>query len=228
MLATFVIEVGLAIYTIWRYKMTTVSRLAVAILLSLGAFQLAEYMICGGLGWTHIEWARAGYVAITLLPALGIHMLVALAGKKRVVLTGAAYLTCAAFVGYYLINTASINGQACYPNYAVFNAPYISAQLFGAYYYGWLMVGTYLAWHWGMQKPKIRKQLHAMMLGYLVFLIPTTTVNIIDHNTVRGIPSIMCGFAVLLALIIAAKVLPLGAEVRSSAKSIWEKLQTRA
>ena len=50
MLATFIIEFGFAFYSIWRYKMTTISRLVVAMLFALGSFQLAEYMICGGLG----------------------------------------------------------------------------------------------------------------------------------------------------------------------------------
>src|ERR1035437_5936385 len=84
MLVTMLIEFSLVIYTVWRYKMTTVSRLAVVILASLGTFQLAEYMVCGGLGLSNIGWARVGYVAITLLPALGIHMLVKLADKKKV------------------------------------------------------------------------------------------------------------------------------------------------
>ena len=84
MFLTFIIEFGLAFYTLWRYKLTTISKLAIAILLSLGFFQLAEYMVCGGLGWSHIEWSRTEYVAITLLPALGIHILVSSAfGQKN-------------------------------------------------------------------------------------------------------------------------------------------------
>jgi len=63
-------------------QMNLTGKLAVTMLFSLGAFQLSEYMICGGLGWTHIDWVRFGYVAITLLPALGIHMISSIAGKK--------------------------------------------------------------------------------------------------------------------------------------------------
>lgn len=227
MLATFLIEFTFAFYTIWRYKMTTVSRLAAAMLLALGSFQLAEYMVCGGLGWTHLEWARAGYVAITLLPALGIHMLVSLAGKKMPALVLAAYATCAAFVTFYLIGAGSISGQACYANYAVFYTNHSSSQLFTAYYYGWLMVGTYLAWQWGMELPRRRKTLHAMALGYLVFILPTTFFNIIDPTTVKAIPSIMCGFAVLLAFILVIRVLPSSCEARLSVENIRKKLNLR-
>jgi len=227
MLATFIIEFGFALYVLWRYKMSTVTRLAFTILVALGTFQLAEYMVCGGLGWSHVEWARLGYIAITLLPAIGIHMLVTLAGKKMPILVGAAYVSCAAFVTFYIFGTGAISGEACYANYAVFYTAHASSQWFTAYYYGWLMVGTYLAWQWGMQQPACRKTLHAMMLGYLVFLVPTTAFNIIDPSTLKGIPSIMCGFAVILAFVIVLMVLPDSCKVRESAKNVRKKLQLR-
>jgi hypothetical protein len=208
MLVTFIVEVALAAYTLWRYKLTQTSRLVFLILLSLASFQLAEYMVCGGLGWSHIEWARFGYVAITLLPALGIHALVTIANKKMPWLVASVYLTCAAFVTFYLVGAGAVNGQACYPNYAVFYTNTNVSQWYTAYYYGWLMIGTYLAWHWGMEKPSKRTPLHAMMAGYLVFLVPTTAFNIIDPTTIKGIPSIMCGFAIMLAVIMVLKVLP--------------------
>ncbi|GEM_PF-4205541 len=42
----------------------------------------------------------------------------------------------------------------------------------------------------------------------LAFIVPTTAVNLINPATLAGIPSIMCGFAVLLAIILAGEVLP--------------------
>lgn len=45
-------------------------------------------------------------------------------------------------------------------------------------------------------------------MGYVLFMAPTTFVNIIDPSTIIGIPSIMCGFAVLMAVALAGKVLP--------------------
>lgn len=215
MLATFFIEFTLAFYAIWRYKLTTVTRLIVVMLFALGSFQLAEYMVCGGLGWSHIEWARFGYVSITLLPPLGIHIITKLANKKAPWLVATAYLTCAAFVAFYLLGPGAINGQACYPNYAVFYTNHEVSQFYTAYYYGWLLIGIYLAWHWGNEQPKLRKTLRAMMIGYLVFLVPTTIFNIIDPTTLKGIPSIMCGFAVLLSLDLVFFILPAAAKMRN-------------
>lgn len=219
MLATFIIEFSFAIYTIWRYKLTTLTRLIAVILFALGTFQLSEYLICGGLGLSHIDWARIGYSAITILPAVGIHIIVTLANKKMPLLVGAAYATCAAFVVFYLFNTSSVTHEACYANYAVFSNHHGSGLPFGIYYYGWMIIGTWLAWHWSKTISKRKVALRSMTLGYIAFIAPTTFFNIIDPSTVRGIPSIMCGFAVLLAFTLILKVLPNSADKRVATNS---------
>lgn len=208
MLATFLIEFGFAFYVIWRYKMTTVTRLVTATLISLGTFQLAEYMICGGIGWTHVEWARLGYASITLLPALGIHLVVALAGKKAPVLVASAYASCAAFIAFFTLAGGAISGETCRANYTVFEVHDLSVIPFALYYYGWMLAGTLLAWHYANKIPHKASALQWMSIGYLLFILPTTTVNIIDPATIAGIPSIMCGFAVLLAFALVIQVLP--------------------
>lgn len=226
MLATFLIEFGFAFYVIWRYKMNTISRLIATTLFTLGTFQLAEYMICGGLGLTHVEWARLGYASITLLPPLGIHLVTALAGKKMPWLVGSAYASAAAFVGFFTLAGGAINGEVCYANYAVFDTHNASIIPFALYYYGWLIAGTYLAWHWANKQPKKAVALQGMAMGYLLFILPTTAFNLIDPSTVSGIPSIMCGFAVLLAFALVIRVLPnSGTPERRSLKALRSYLR---
>lgn len=227
MLATFLIEFGFAFYTLWRYKMDTVRRLAFVTLISLGTFQLAEYMICGGLGWTHVQWARIGYAAITLLPALGIHMVVALAGKKMTALVVTAYASCAAFLAFYVFSAGSMIGQECSANYAVFHTYSSISWLFGAYYYGWLFIGTILAVKFSQELPKRKKALMGMAIGYMTFILPTTFFNLVDPTTVAAIPSIMCGFAVLFALALVSRVLPGSCQVRNSFQGLRQKFQLR-
>lgn len=216
MLATFIIEFSFAFYTMWRYKISTTRRLVVIILIALGTFQLSEYMLCGGLGLTNVDWARAGYGAITLLPALGIHLIATLAGKKKPYLVSTAYISCAAFFTFYLFGASAISSQACYANYAVFNTHEGISWPFGIYYYGWLMIGTWLAWHWGELDKKRQKVLRSLSLGYMAFILPTTFFNLIDPSTVSGIPSIMCGFAVLLAFTLVLRVMPSAGKVKAA------------
>lgn len=226
MLATFLIEFGLAFYTLWRYKMNAVSRLAFVTLVALGTFQLAEYMVCGGLGWSNMQWARVGYGAIALLPALGIHTLIAITGKKMPILVSATYATCAAFVWFFMIVDGAVSAQTCNANYAIFNTSHISSQLFGLYYYGWLAVGIGLAWYFSNKLPSKRKALTAMIAGHLVFIVPTVMFNLIDPSSLRGIPSIMCGFAVVFAFVLVAKVLPSSCKViRESTNWVQKAIQ---
>ena len=211
MLATFFIEFGLAFYTIWRYKLTTLSRLAAVFLMALGTFQLAEYMICGGLGLGHVEWVQLGYAAITVLPALGLHMTSIIAKKQQQVkpLLILAYATTAAYVAYFVAVGPSIITHECAPNYTVFNLANNGYLLYGLFYYGWLLLTVGLATLWARQEPKRAAALRWMVAGYAVFIVPTTIANMLDPRTIAAIPSIMCGFAVLCALILVGRVLPL-------------------
>ena len=224
MLATFMIEIIGALYILWRYKLTATSRLIVSILICLAAFQGAEYMLCGGMGVTGGRWSQLGYSAITLLPPLGIHLAMTLAKKKNVALLTAAYGSAVFFVGYFTFYTAAISGHTCYANYVVFDGSQsvIPMIAYAAYYYGWLIVGTGLSLYFASQKKlrKVRPALHALAAGYAAFIVPTTAINIADPSTVAGIPSIMCGFAVLLALVLIAKVAPESLYVKNSPRSL--------
>ena len=62
MLATLAIEIILAIHTVWRYKLTPVTRIVVALLVCLALFQWAEYNVCEGtVLFDSLGWAKLGY-----------------------------------------------------------------------------------------------------------------------------------------------------------------------
>lgn len=210
MLATFAIEIIFAAYVLWRYKMTVISRLVVALLVFLATFQGTEYLLCGGWGVDGGTWSRIGYSSITLLPPLGLHLAHAIAGKKSKYLVPFAYLTAAGFIAYFTFGVQAISGHTCYANYAVFDTKTGGSSLwYGLYYYGWLIIGTGLAYKFGQESKKhIKRALYALSIGYLCFMLPTATVNLVDPSTVAGIPSIMCGFAVILAFVLVGKIAP--------------------
>ncbi|USN97085.1 MAG: hypothetical protein H6797_02745 [Candidatus Nomurabacteria bacterium] len=226
MLATLLIEFSLAFYTLWRYKMTTVSRLVTSILVGLGVFQLAEYMICGGLGLGHVEWVRTGYVAITVLPALGLHLVTTLgkANKSMRSLVWLAYGTAAAYVAYFVIGVDTVVSRECAPNYAIFDVHGFGALWYAVYYYGWLLVTVFLAAILAKRNKKSAAALTWTSAGYSAFIVPTTFANIVDPSTLAAIPSIMCGFAVLLALVLVWRVLPLAkVPVNKSTARVFRK-----
>lgn len=210
MLATFFIEIILAAYTLWRYRMSTTTKLATAILVCLAVFQLAEFNVCENAQvFDSATWARLGYVAITLLPPLGMHLVNHLSGDKRRWPYGLAYTSGGLFAAYFLFATGGIAAGVCLGNYVIFEQAQNTVYLYGFYYYGLLIAAIMYALYKAMDAEKhIKKSLHALAVGYALFMVPTTLANIVNPSTISGIPSIMCGFAVLLALILVDRVLP--------------------
>lgn len=212
MLSTFIIEAGAAFYTLFRYRLNRMAQLIIAMLGFLATFQLAEYMVCeGAFLLSSLDWARLGYAAITILPPLGIHMGLQIAKKKNFPLLAAAYSSAAVFMIFFLFIGHGMQSQQCLGNYVIFTiAPYAVIP-YTLYYYGWLVTGVLLAWHGrhAIANQNHKKALQWLVFGYLSFMVPTLIVNIINPATVAGIPSIMCGFAVLMALTLLFKVSPL-------------------
>lgn len=225
MLATFLIEIFFAGYVLWRYKMSTITRLVVAILACLAVFQATEFLLCGGATVNGGTWSRLGYGAITLLPPLGLHLAHAIAGKASRYLVPLAYISAAGFITYFTFGTTALTGHTCYANYAVFTSAAGATWLFALYYYGWLLIGMLTSWELGrIAKRGTRHALYALGLGYLSFLVPTTAFNIIDPSTVAGIPSIMCGFAVILAFLLVMRVAPESLTPRDAKRSLRPRL----
>lgn len=211
MIATFLIEIAFAVYVVYRYKLTPITRLVVGILLGLAMFQLAEYNVCTIAGGLDNEtWTRIGYVAITLLPPMGIHLATKLAGQTQHLLVTSVYAAAAFFVAIFLFAGHGVQLQQCLGNYAIFKILPGIETLYTLYYYSLLLLGVGYAWM-AAQTTKLRRKkqaLHGLAIGYMAFIVPTTIVNIVDPSTLAGIPSIMCGFAIILAAILVLIVLP--------------------
>lgn len=227
MLATLLFEVASAIYILWRYQLTTLTRLVVMILGCLAIFQGTEYMLCGGIGLDGGTWSRLGYSAITLLPPLGLHLAYTIAGRENKWLIRGAYVSAALFVTYFTFGINAISGHTCYANYVVFDGEHsgLSWAIYALYYYGWLFVGVWKAFRFAsIYKKRVRSALLALAIGYLAFIIPTTAMNLVDRSTIAAIPSIMCGFAVVLAYALVMKVVPKSAAERITSLNFRLKL----
>jgi hypothetical protein len=215
MLATLVIEFSLAVYTVWRYKMTVLTRLVTLMLACLAIFQLAEYFVCTGLGSMAAPWSRVGFVAITALPPLGLHLMHVLAGKSSRRMVYTAYTTMIMYMAFFLLSPGTFTGHECTGNYVIFQFTVDVTGGYSIYYFGWLFAGIGLGARWadqlkakGTKALKQLKTVQGLMLGYLVFLVPSALSMTINPSVRRGIPSVLCGFAIFLALILALYILP--------------------
>ncbi len=216
MVATIIIELGLLIYSFVKYKMSSVLTFTILILFSLAMFQVAEFRTCGKLlGEAGLLWSRVGYIFITLLPPLGLHLVSAIAGKKPTILHWIADAAGLALVVVFGLIPSSIYYAVCGGNYVIFKLNQNLGFVYGLYYFGLLFSGIILAARWmrGAKHDRYSALLW-MIIGYLVFLVPTGIVNMLNPATTAGVPSIMCGFAVFYALILALRVLPQAVKAR--------------
>ena len=209
MIITMIIEALGMVWILWRYKHTAASRLIAAVLFFLAVFQLAEYMVCERAEiFSSLTWAKIGFAAISILPALGMHLAFVLAKKTNKLLITVGYLIAVSFAIFFLTAGHGISTQQCAGNYVIFRMMPEAVYLYAAYYYIWIvsaMIFTYTA---SQKKIKNKTALHYLALGYALFIIPTTIVNLINPETISAIPSIMCGFAVLLAFCLLFGVAP--------------------
>lgn len=210
MLATLVIEIILAVYTFARYRMTSFGVVASAILLLLAIFQIAEYQVCTG-DASQLFWARVGMIAITLLPALGLNLIFLVNNTTH--LLKVVYIVAVVSVVFFGFSPFAITDSVCGGNYVIFKSDlHQFFKIYTLYYFALLFTGI---WHIYEQilnnsHDKRKKEvLYWLFFGYISFILPTAIVYGLYESTLQGMISIMCGFAVIFALILALRVVPI-------------------
>ena len=210
MIATFAIEIALAAIVFIWYRATRFGKTAGVILLLLAAFQFAEYQICvSPPGVASLLWSRLGFVAITLLPLAGLYLVSLLSRKPHFLKLG--YVTAAGFVLYYLLVPKAITSAICGGNYVIFNTSTDLYRLYGFYYWGFLLLGIWESIEKikSLQRRTATKNLlQWLIVAYLSFMAPMGMVYVFLPETRNAVASVMCGFALLLAFILALKVVP--------------------
>lgn len=220
MMATFLIEIILAMYVLARYKMSRRTLLAGAMLFNLAIFQLVEYAVCGGHVAAPAMWSRVGYVAITILPVLGLHLVYAVAGRRPGYLLGLAYASSALWIGLFAFSGGAFTGYECRANYVMFQLKPPLGGLFFVYYYSWLLATMHLLLRFiRLTAGRIQRALKAQLWSYGAFMLPAGIINLIWPATAAGLPSIMCGFAVVFAITLALVIMPVEKESIATAKS---------
>ena len=145
MIATFVIEMSLMVASFVRYKMTTALRLTMSILFFLALFQLSEYFVCGGLGIQAASWSRIGYIAITMLPPLGLHLVAHIGDLKRRWPVAAAYVVAACWIVLFGFSELAFRGHLCAGNYVIFQLYAGIGGWYFVYYYALLFTSIFMA-----------------------------------------------------------------------------------
>lgn len=206
MFVTAVCELGLAVYAYWRYRHTVIGQVTTFVLLFLGLFQVAEYNICEGIVSQNLFWTKLGLASITMLPPVGLHLVELIANKKR--FWWISYLVGLIYIVLFVASGSLVQGGTCEGNYIIIH---MDSLAYGWYYFGFLFLAIFVGMssliHDGL-KASHRVAMQWLILGYISFMLPMGVVYVLEPTTRDAIPSIMCGFALLLAFILAGRVLP--------------------
>jgi len=209
MLVTFLVEVLLAGFVFVKHRVTRFGKAAGATLILLSIFQIAEYKVCTGSEQAASVWARIGFVAITVLPVLGLYLMSQLGAGPH--FHKLAYTTAAGFVIYFLLVPKAITGAVCGGNYVIFNLSNDLYRLYGFYYWGFLLLAVWEAMDRLSalkRRTQTRNLLKWLTIGYVSFMAPMGLAYLLFPVTRNAVASIMCGFAIALALILSLKIVP--------------------
>jgi hypothetical protein len=152
-------------------------------------------------------------VAITLLPALGMHLIGTVTRVSSVVAVGYAFA-----IGYglvFLFWPGAALPAVCEGNYVIFKIEHGWVSWIYEFYYlffvllAMLELVLRLAFRTQAKQRNFSKGLISLtLLGYLSFTVPMAVVGIVDASLTKAAPSIMCGFALMFALVLASSIVP--------------------
>lgn len=202
---TFVVEFAFALYVFFKYRPTSFSKLCVLVLICLGLFQLSEFLVCTT-PYTDFS-IKMGYVAITLLPALGLHIINTLTHRWKA-LVYVSYVYVILLVGAILFIPQVAILPTCNPNYVSYEVNPTFSFFHWLYYVTAMIIGIFLLTYAIVKHIGDKKQEKWMIISYLVFIIPSLIllyVNVIENT---ALPSVMCGFAIITAIIFVFIIIP--------------------
>jgi hypothetical protein len=213
MLATFAIEMGLAAYTFVRYPKGSFRMVVVLLLVCLASFQLAEYQVCEDAPAHLFTWTKMGLVGISLLPALGMHLIGTVTRRSALIPIG--YGLAITYALIFLFVPGATMGADCMGNYVILRlSGGWRGRLYEFYYLGFValsileLILRLTKTDRSGEKGFSRRLIGFTLFAFLSFTVPMAVTAIISAELRKATPSIMCGFAVLFALIVTFYVAP--------------------
>ena len=208
-LATFLVELLFVIGAVARYRLLPFGRLVTILLALLGTFQLAEYALCSGRD--HEFWMLVAWIAITCMPAICLH-LVALATGRWMASAYCWYGGGLASIAILLRTPQVVGAATCTGRFVALSATQAFGTMYAAYYMSGLLLSVGLLVTGLARRIGHRPLLVWILVGYCVFLVPMTVIALVVAVSWTSVPSIMCGFAVLYAIVLSVRVLPIAAQ----------------
>ncbi|HKI79232.1 MAG TPA: hypothetical protein VKA26_11880 [Ignavibacteriaceae bacterium] len=176
--------------------------LVISIIFLLMFYQAFEFIMCN-LGLDSSFNAFWAFADISFLPPLGLYFVLTFYNYRSKYFVF-IFLPAIAFVIYYSTIIEQFNVNACTVFYAIYKYP--QGDLYGLFYYTPVLVTMALLIH-GIRKSPDERVVHlskVLLTAYILISIPVVTAFVLALSDqmllVHSIVSVMCKFAVLLAV----------------------------
>jgi len=174
------------------------------ILLLLAGYQITEIAICADVASAGFL-PRLAFILVTWLPPLGMLLIAQLCGAgswTRYILAGLALAAGAGVVSWIALDGSFAHASVCNAVYARYTHVPARFMWYGAYYWLGLLGMLGVSGH-ALLNRQLRESVTGLAhvhLGTLGFIVPSLVVSYYVPATRHALPSVLCHFALILAL----------------------------
>lgn len=202
---TATLEIGLAIWAFRSLGRKNILRTTGLLLLVLAGYQLAEVFICAVPSRRFL--AALAFADIVWLPPLGLWLLVLVTETKRqlnIRLAQSTFVMAGALSIWVLVDDSFIVGTVCQAVLATYEHGNPFHHIYGIFYevaLGAMVVSAMLG---AVQLEDRLARAHCadIQLGVLAFMVPALFTQVVWKGLDPSLPSIMCHYAIILALLL--------------------------
>jgi len=210
-LATATLEVGAAVWALRGPGRRPIIHTVSAILFFLAGYQIVEAIFCTGNPVTLAFLPRLAFMVVAWLPPTGLLLVAHLYPTKtrnHYYFAYAMFIFCGTLVASIAVDKAFVTASVCEIVFATYTNPTPLYQTYGIFYQSGLMSMLLLS-AYGVticQDDHQRLLLGQVLLGSIAFIFPALVTVAVLPIADNALPSIMCHFALLLALFLARLV----------------------
>lgn len=192
------------------------------ILLLLAGYQLTEVAICANAASAGFL-PRLAFIIVTWLPALGLLLVAQMyrpASRTRFLIAGGMVAAACGIVAWIALDRSFATVSVCNAVYARYAHVPQRFLWYGVYYWAGLFGMVAVSAH-GLLKGRAGGSSHGLAhvnLGTLGFVIPSIAVSYFVPTTRHALPSVLCHFALILAIALTHMLWELRAQAVATAE----------
>lgn len=206
-IATAIFEISIAVWALRGPGRRPIIRTTSAILILLAAYQMVEVLVCSRAP-IYGFMPQMAFIVVTWLPPLGLLLIAQLSSRQTQVNYAISYFMLAvafSIVVWIAFDDRFVADSVCNVVYAKYTTPHPRFQIYSWFY--WLglfgMVALSALGVRNSQDTEQQRLLKSVLLGSLGFIVPGVIVTNFVAPAQGALPSILCHFALVLAVFLA-------------------------